>query len=98
MNNLTPHTEVGEVQEVHAPRVREREYKKIGVTGLRAGLKLWSFDVEGNVEEVIIERSAYVDTRGKPVFHAKATIDPKKVYCEALNKKNALRKFKANRA
>lgn len=79
--------------EVHAEVPRKQEYKHLGQSRNVYRLKMYSMDQEGKVEEVLIQRMAYIGMNGKEVLKAKADLDPRKRYCYALNKKNALRKM-----
>lgn len=57
------------------------ELKKIGSIRMVRGLRLYSVDATGTVEEVSIAHGRRV------------TIEDGKRYCQALNLKNATRKF-----
>ena len=94
MNELTPHAKALETgTEVHALKPKEQEYKLIGKARHIPGLKFWSMDADGVIEELRIDRLAYVGMDGEQILKQRATIDPRKRYCQALNIKNAKRKF-----
>lgn len=59
------------------------EYKKVGRARKMRGLRFWSIDADGKVEEVTIAHG-----------HRRLNMEKGKRYCQALNLKNAQRKFK----
>jgi len=59
------------------------ELKKLGSLRMVRGLRLYSVDATGTVEEVTI-----------PKHDRRVTIEDGKVYCQALNMENAKRKLK----
>lgn len=83
--------------EVHALKPKEHEYKLLGRVRRIKGLRLWSIDRDGNIEEVHVVRDTMVDLKGQPLTNDRATVDTTKRYCQALNKANAARKFNARR-
>ena len=72
----------------------KQEYKKVGTIILKRGMTLYSFNFETcMVEPVKIERKeTMISFDGKPVKNARAIYDPKALYIQALNMKNAKRK------
>ena len=72
---------------------RKHEYKFIGTSRNIHRLRLWSMDSDGNVEEVKVDRLAYIGMSGKEVLKARANLDPRMKHCYALNAKNAKRKM-----
>lgn len=59
------------------------------------GLKLFSIDSAGRIEEVKPELAPVKGKDGKEVMRKKVVMQPGRRYCQALNLKNAERKFKA---
>lgn len=78
--------------EVVAPA--KLEYKKVGSIILKPGMTLYSFNFDTCIiEPVKIERKEkMIGFDGKPVKNARAEYDPKALYIQALNIKNAERK------
>lgn len=70
------------------------EYKKIGTIILKPGMTLFSFSFEtGILQPVKIDRKeTMIGFDGNPVRNARAEYDPKSIYIQALNMKNAERK------
>lgn len=81
-----------EVAEVRT--VGEKRYKRHGKLVVPPGLKFWSIDKAGNIEEVLIDRKVAIGFDGEKLTANKAAIDTKLYrYCIALNRDNARRKF-----
>ena len=94
MNILEPHiSENIPTVEAHAQKPKEHEYRMLGSVHLPRGLRYWSMDSDGKVEEVIIDRAAMISMTGDEVLKSRANVDPRKLYCVALNAKNARRKM-----
>lgn len=72
----------------------KREYKKVGSMILKRGMTLFAFDFEtGVLEPVKIDRrKSIVDFYGRSVKNARAEYNPKALYVQALNRKNAEKK------
>lgn len=70
------------------------EYKKVGTIVLKRGMTLFSFSFKtGILQSVKIDRKeTMIDFKGNPVKNARAEYDPKALYIQALNMKNAQRK------
>lgn len=91
--NLTPETKhISTTHEIVAPV--KQEYKKIGTIILKTGMKLYTFTFDNlMIEEVKINRKeSAIDIHGKQVKNAQAIYNPKALYIQALNMKNAQRK------
>ena len=75
-----------------------RQEKIVSTMRLKRGLKLWKYHIAtGNLDEVIIEKVAVIDSKeGKVtiVRKDKAVWENKCVYFQALNEKNAAKKVK----
>lgn len=71
------------------------EYKKVGSIILKPGMTLYAFSFEtGILEPVKIDRKeTMIGFDGKPVKNARAEYNPKALYIQALNTKNAERKL-----
>ena len=78
--------------EIVAP-VRQ-EYKKVGSIVLKPGMTLYAFNFETKeLKPVEIDRKeTMIGFDGKPVKNARAIYDPKALYIQALNMKNAEKK------
>lgn len=72
----------------------KQEYKKVGRIILKPGMTLYAFNFDTRIiEPVKIDRKeTMVGFDGKPVKNARAEYDPKALYIQALNMKNAERK------
>lgn len=72
----------------------KQEYKFVGSINKKSGLKLFSFNPEnGDIKEVILIQKASLTLDGGIKIENKTDFDPKLRYIQALNKKNAMRKF-----
>jgi hypothetical protein len=80
--------------EIHADAQQKQEYKYVGSKRHIPGLKLWELNIENfEIKEVEIVKTVAIGTDKKPVFTKKANYNPKHLYCQALNLKNAEKKF-----
>lgn len=72
----------------------KQEYKMVAKIPRIKGLTLYSYNIEtGDIKVVPLVQQVAVDLHGKPSFINKANYDPKLLYVQALNIKNARRKF-----
>jgi hypothetical protein len=84
---LQPDTELVAEQEKH--------YKYIGSIGIKPGHQLFSVHMDTvEVKLVEIKRVKDVGLKGNIINRTQTLLDPKLFYCSALNKKNALKKFR----
>lgn len=80
-------------KEIHAQVKQKQEYKFIGSIRMIRGLKLYSFNTSTfKLKVVEIQRKVSVGMEGEAVKHNKAQYNPKLIYVQALNEKNAARK------
>ena len=71
-----------------------KELKYIGSLAHQSGHTLFEIDMNtGSVKEAVIKREVFVDMDGKPVFKSNVNINKECYYLEALNVKNAKKKF-----
>ena len=79
-------------QEIQAKINKEQKY--IGSMKHQAGHTL--FEINHNtkqIREAVIERKVFIGLDGKPIFQRKVQINKDCYYIEALNAKNALKKY-----
>lgn len=80
--------------EIHQDDKKRIGYGHVGSLTLKPGMYLWKFNLETR-ECTKVEMDVTVSFHnGKNVRRGKVTIQDKTLYCTAINKKNALRKFK----
>jgi hypothetical protein len=73
---------------------QQKEFKFVGSFRLVRGLKLWSFNLTTKkLKEVEIDRQISINYLGKTITKNKAFREKDCIYCQALNKKNAIKKF-----
>lgn len=79
--------------EIVVEKQEKKEIKLIGTQRKIPGLTLFSCDKDGNIEKVQFKKQ--VLDLGKPLGVVKHTVvfDENKRYCQALNIKNARKKF-----
>jgi len=86
------------LREIDRPQIVRQvkhEYKLFGRMKYKKGLKLFSLNIEtGDIKEVEIIRQVMIDTEGKERYKMRVNYDPKCLYRQALNMKNAERKFR----
>ena len=71
-----------------------KELKYIGSVMHRPGHTLFEINLNtGAIKEATIERKVSIGMDGNPVFQSKVQVNAACYYLEALNKKNAKRKF-----
>ena len=74
---------------------QQREYKRIGQVVLKRGLSIFYCDMEtGEVEKLAIVKKVSIGIDKKAVHQNKAQYNENYIYVQALNKKNAIKKFK----
>lgn len=81
--------------EHHQSIEEQKEFKKVGIMKLKKGLTLFELDrLTGKVCPVNLDSHIQVKTNGKTQKRHKFVPNPKNIYVQALNKKNAIRKIK----
>ena len=95
MKELQPHLLKADKVEQHQEQNQKQEYKFIGTIVLKTGRKLFAYDSEKNeMNEVKIIGGNTIDfTTGEPTENKKANHNPKFIYFQTINKKNAWRKL-----
>ena len=93
--NLETHKDLRpENKEIHRAKKQKQEYKHIGSIKIIKGLTLYACNMETQeINKVVIEKKASIGLDGKEVRQQKAQHDPKCVYIQAINIKNARRKL-----
>lgn len=72
----------------------KQEYKFVGSIQKIPGLRLYSYNtITGDIKLVKVQQEVMLDIHGKTTHKIKALDDPKLLYVQALNLKNAARKF-----
>lgn len=78
---------------------QKQEYKFIGSIQIRRGMKLFCYDSgKDQMKEVKISKQAAADLSGSIIENKQAQHDPKLIYFQSINERNArrkLRRFKA---
>jgi len=78
--------------EIKAPV--KQEYRFIGPVRKIPGCKLWMYDpADHSIKEVPVRATVAVGLDGLPHTQFKAMHNPDALYMQAINKKNAARKF-----
>lgn len=73
----------------------QREYKRVGQVRLKKGLSLFYYDVvTGEVGKVEITKKVSVGMNKKAIHQKQAQHNENHIYTQALNMKNAVKKFK----
>ena len=79
-------------QEIQAKINKELKY--LGSIRHQPGHTLFEVNLNtGRIKEAIIKRDVYAGTDGKPIYKSKVQIEKDCYYLEALNIKNAKKKF-----
>lgn len=79
--------------EAHEEVNQKQEFKFIGSVNLQKGMTLFEFNPETLLlQEVKIEKKVSIGLKGQEVRTNKANYNPKCIYLQALNLKNAKRK------
>lgn len=76
----------------------KQEYKFIASIPHKAGMRLFSFNPEnGDIKEVKLNSKAALTLEGMAEVSHEAQYDPRLRYVQAINKRNAERKFKSGK-
>lgn len=80
--------------ELHAEQNQKVENKFIGTVWIKTGCKLWVYNPENDeMKEQSLTKKGMVDFTGQVVEAKKAQHNPKYIYFQAINEKNARRKL-----
>jgi len=91
---LEGHKKNREIVEAHTQKAPEHHYKLMGKMFLRKGLTLYSLNLNTlEVRECPIQRTTQVKLNGDTKIKSKVTHATELIYAQALNQKNAERKF-----
>jgi len=92
MKEIIPQKDLKDTLQVVIPV--KQEYKHIGSVRKIPGLTLYCYNtVTGDIFPTPLVRHVALNEKGKPTFITKTTYDPKCLYVQALNIKNARKKF-----
>ena len=81
--------------EVHQEQNQKVEYKFIGSCFIKNGCKLYSYDSEKDeMKEVAVSKKASINLNKEVVNNKESQHNPKFLYFQAINEKNARRKLK----
>ncbi len=80
--------------EVHQEANKKQEYKFIGDIILKTGCKLFAYDAERDtMKEIVVKKNKVASFAGESIENSKAQYNPKYVYFQAINEKNARKKL-----
>lgn len=85
--------------ELHQEQNQKVENKFIGTVYIKTGCKLFYFNPENDeMKEQVLVKKGMVDFSGQVIEAKKAQHNPKYIYFQAINEKNARRKLARYRA
>lgn len=95
MREFEPHLLQADKVEQHQEQNQKQEYKFIGSITIKTGCKLFAYDPDKDeINEVKISGGTSVDfMTGELADKKKAQYNPKFIYFQCINKKNAWRKL-----